>query len=341
MLPVFSLLVVEPTPFSRGLFTSYVQTDSGDPAKPRSYHMFRFKTQVDSWAPLDVPDEAVRAGLARKKKKLCIERGCHYCDPRHSANISHIACLELAKLRLPRLSVRLLCDLACLMRPVVAWRHALTLMARGGQRSLLQLLKCDISSSTDSGSTVRDVREKLPAELQRLICDMVPPGIFSSLAACSGTLAWIESHGLVSEESRVGRLSFSTETPFKDVSSLRTLRADVFDILGERCLTRITADPEAVRDHQIMLVERPVLGVQYALGLYGVVALRIHYQDGSVSSWLGRRPSRWMKLIRGQDLQELIVRSDVSTYQLSYRKAAPLLHHHLLTCRFRVIKYTR
>jgi hypothetical protein len=284
-----------------------------DGTEPRhNSYMIRFKTEIETGLFVDVEDETVRAELERQRTDLCY--GCSRCQLDSTAKLVHVPCLQLARARLGRVSLRLLHDLGWLLRPVVPWADAKHLWDHRGR---LLRLPCDaVSSSTQAGLAVRDVLEKLPPELQETVCGMIPPGIFLSLAACLDTLAWVESHqGLLGGKVPMQQ-SLSSVVPFEHGVSLGTLSADTIDILGEIFLVRIAGGPEAIHGCQITLSDKPIEGVQYALGLYGVVALRVHYQDGSASAWLGHPPPKWMKFVRGTNLQGLTVHSDVSALRM-------------------------
>lgn len=152
--------------------------------------MIRFKTEIETALFVHVEDETVRVELARRRTDLCY--GCPKCQLDDTANLAHVPCLQLARARLGQVSLQLLCDLGWLLRPVIPRVDAKHLWDHRG--ILLQLPRDVVSSSTRAGSAVREVTEKLPPELQGMVCSMIPPGIFLSLAACLDTLAWVESH---------------------------------------------------------------------------------------------------------------------------------------------------
>ena len=173
-------------------------------------------------------------------------------------------CLQLARARLGQVSLEMLCDLGWLLRPAMPRVEAKHLWDH--RRILLQLLRDGVSSSTRAGQAVRDVREKLPPELQGMVCSMIPPGIFLSLAACLDTLAWVERHqGLLGEKVPIQR-SLSSVLPLEHGVSLGALSADTIDILEESCLVRIAAGPEAIHDCQITPSDKPVEGCSMLSG---------------------------------------------------------------------------
>lgn len=256
-----------------------------------------------------VRDEATTALLDEARLKLCY--GCPQCDLERTANLVHLSCLQLATLRLGNLSVGVLCDLAWLLRPVVAWKNAGYLLKR--RSYLYSLPGSHVSSSTALGSLIQDLRAGLPPELQSMVCSVIPVGLFSSLSCCLETLAHVQEHDLLGTETRA-RKPLCLSLPLTQASSPRTMSADVITVLGERCLARLTGDDQGRADITIELSDMPIKGVQYALGAYGIIALRVYYQDGSASPWLGNQPRKWFKFAPGSDLSRLQVQSDVSLF---------------------------
>jgi hypothetical protein len=89
------------------------------------------------------------------------------------------------------------------------------------------------------------------------------------------------------------------------------LSADVRRILGEDCLTGIMADGSGSHHRNIDVRDAPVFGFQVSYGTYGVVALRVLYDDESTSPWLGI-PLALSTTYRCKDLKQLRTFSDVS-----------------------------
>lgn len=218
--------------------------------------------------------------------------GCKDCDLDRTANFAHIPCLQLAKARLGPLSIHLLCEIAWLLRPVAAWRDSAHLVGR--PRGWAYLRAEDVSASTEAGLLIHKAAQKLPKEIQALICNMMPDGLTSSLMTCMDTLDWFET--LKKRPWQQPPLN-GHNFPFESMVTSRTLRADTVDFMGEACLTNLTVDGDA--ELQLTLSDKPIKAVQYALGIYGVTAIRMRYGDGSTSPWLGsRQPSKWIKDMR-------------------------------------------
>lgn len=62
----------------------------------------------------------------------------------------------------------------------------------------------------------------------------------------------------------------------------------------------------------IPIAKKAVQGVQFALGRFGLRGIRISYEDGSSSPWLGEPSSCWIGAVRCHDVSKLKVVADVS-----------------------------
>ncbi|VUC32542.1 unnamed protein product [Clonostachys rosea] len=155
-----------------------------------------------------------------------------------------------------------------------------------------------LSTTTKLGQLVETVRKTLPVELQELIYQKVS-GLFRFLAETSLTLKELD-----------GEASADRGVVVHPVSKglAKFLRAHSTHIHGEECLTEI--DSHSNFEQQIALQEKPIHGIQVSVGTYGVVAVRVLYQDYSTSSWLGRGPRKWTATYKGDDLGRLRTVSD-------------------------------
>lgn len=66
------------------------------------------------------------------------------------------------------------------------------------------------------------------------------------------------------------------------MAASRTLGADTVDFIGEECLTNFTVDSDT--ELQLTLSDNPIRSVQYSIGIYGVTAIRMRYEDDSTFS---------------------------------------------------------
>ena len=148
---------------------------------------------------------------------------------------------------------------------------------------------------------------RLPLELQKLIFDDVT-GLFQSLTSCWSTLSeygpFLDEHSAVIERKQA-------VNPLHSYPSATNIGASFIDILGETCLKSLTLDDEAAFEQQIVITDDNIRGFQFSLGVYGVVAFRVLYENGSSSSWIGRSLRRWTTTFEETDLKKVRTLSDV------------------------------
>lgn len=230
-----------------------------------------------------------------------------------SASLIHAPCLQLAKTRFPQLSVRFLCQFAQITRPVTA-RSIVDKLTPKSRQVPQAPLRFSHLAPTKLGFLLKKTAE-LPLELQNSICDDFKPGFLSSMVVCDQTLNWMEEFSeLVKSPACAGIKQISL--PVGGLTQFDFLGANMMSVLGDSCLTLIGADPSAAYDLTIPISDQgrrgDALGLQYTLGTYGIRKIRIQYQDGSVSPWLGDTSgSGWTRFAPLTDLRSLAWQSDV------------------------------
>jgi hypothetical protein len=65
------------------------------------------------------------------------------------------------------------------------------------------------------------------------------------------------------------------------------------------------------------LTIRPIRGIKFSLGQYGVQALKLLYTDDTDSAWLGNESRGWIGATYGKNITDLVVQRDV--YQPSIK----------------------
>ncbi|CAG9982874.1 unnamed protein product [Clonostachys byssicola] len=260
--------------------------------------MLRLKTPLDFDPHPNVP-AAIKKCLDASNKKLCLAPQ----QERHlgsNAHLVHISCLQLAHSRLPRLCIRTLCRIGEILRPVVNWSNSVYLF---GPQPMPSFLSGFPLHSTELGALVQQIQQRLPTEIQLMVCKLLLTGLFSSLATCSETVTWLLEQQFANHTA--GR-SLATKSSLPAVHDVGGLAASVHDVLGESYLAGLQATPlQGGHNHQVQLSSHDILGLKVLLGRRGVVGTRVHYQDGSVSPWLGQSVSKWAYFIRGNDLRRL------------------------------------
>lgn len=143
----------------------------------------------------------------------------------------------------------------------------------------------------------------LPVELQAVVLDHLGGSLFASLLK-TRTAAKALLHRLGPsipvEPTSIGAGIDGIPTSICVRTSL---------ILGQPYLTSICLNK--TEGTWLPLPGAGVRGLQYALGEYGLRAVRILYQGGSCSTWLGDPSSSWFGTVMGSDLKELNALADV------------------------------
>ncbi|CAH0053966.1 unnamed protein product [Clonostachys solani] len=102
---------------------------------------------------------------------------------------------------------------------------------------------------------------------------------------------------------------FTTKYPFPiDQPSPVELSATTVNIFGEECLA--TIGTKANTTLGLSVGPAKIRGLQYAMGSYGVVVLRLLYDDGTRSDWLGQSIRKWVATIQGKDMVSLNFMTD-------------------------------
>lgn len=151
-------------------------------------------------------------------------------------------------------------------------------------------------SSTELGLFIQKVRSRFPNEIVRLVYDYTSPSYFSALASCLHTVGWRSECNIQSLKTYSSRLLLDAPLPAEQ--KIEKLGAKFCCIMGEYCLTEISADSTVTYDKSIVLPERKrIRGMYVILAMFGITDLRLQYQDRTYSSWLSQHSSKWMDLL--------------------------------------------
>lgn len=96
----------------------------------------------------------------------------------------------------------------------------------------------------------------------------------------------------------------------KDVP-VKSLWVRISNIFGRGYISEIGVDQSGDDVLSVPVSSRQVAGMRFALGRFGLRALRVLYDDGSKSAWLGDTSGSWFGNIRGTQLRNLHVTADV------------------------------
>lgn len=170
------------------------------------------------------------------------------------------------------------------------------------------------STETALGSLLEQVVRRLPLELQCNILDYLEGSLFASLLKAKAVAPFLLGRlGL-------GKCAKPRTINLGIVGAITSLHVRSSNILGRPFLTGIGFNQSECCPW-IPVRSTCIQGLQYALGEFGLRAVRILYVDGSRSTWLGDPSSCWLGTVMGSDLQMLYVLADVSYPVLRNRKA--------------------
>ena len=162
-------------------------------------------------------------------------------------------------------------------------------------------LPADYRATTDLGRLVYAAATRLPAEMQNVIVKYLGGHLVSSLLRASQTIA-----SYVKETPRYQVITHVTLATAERVESLYVKTTTVF---GLNYLTEIGFNK---REGDFIHARRSgFCGMRFALGTYGIRALRSLYENGSTSPWLGDPRFSWFGEVYGTDLRCLSVVRDV------------------------------
>ncbi|VUC26190.1 unnamed protein product [Clonostachys rosea] len=245
------------------------------------------------------------------KYEICTELNCPCCIEQATVNLVHIHCLQLAKRRWNDLSTPFLVRIARSLRPITPSNVATEVL--GIKPGLTKLPDSEIAPEDSSlGLVLANIHRRLPGELQRMVCEHLRGEFFFWVARCLETLDWIDDHQLAI--ATLPNTSPKYHHPLRPFSSFKRLVANTVNILGETCLSRIGGDSPTSYDMEIEIRQSPISGIKYALGIYGVVGLRVLYEDGSSSAWLGRSPGKLFRIFNIRLLRDLRILTDGLKY---------------------------
>lgn len=249
--------------------------------------------------------ETLRKTIQEGKFNICHRGiGCRRCRPGVWTNFVHLHCYKLAKKSIPALTVHDLVRIGRLTSTILPWTLSPAL-----SNVIFQVpesvLSDDASSDGDLGRLLTSMHKRLPLELQYHILSDTPDFFQSSLAG-ETNLKQVYPFRAVNNKDKAGVVTY----PLSDVSVIKKLGANTVNILGDACFTEIGTG-ERTWKHEISIRDVKIQAIQVTFGLYGAVALRILYEDGMPSEWLGETQGRWYKRCKGSELQNLKTYSDV------------------------------
>ena len=165
-------------------------------------------------------------------------------------------------------------------------------------------------SDTPLSRLLTRIARQLPPELQCMILDHLSGSPFASLLKTTSVASQLLHR--VNSPGPSGPRTIGLDV----VGRVLSLSCRFSDLFGLAYLTHITHNQHNQQDRlsspAISVESLPLRGIQYALGEFGLRALRVLYEDGSKSAWLGDPSGCWYGIAVGQSLGNLSFLVDVS-----------------------------
>ena len=147
---------------------------------------------------------------------------------------------------------------------------------------------------------------QLPTETRQRITGHLQGHLVESLLrAIQTTKAFLD---------RGGADGSSTPHDLTSSDGIGSLYARATRIFGRRYLSEVGFN-QTENVSSIQVESKPKRGIRFALGTYGLCAVRILYGDGSLSPWLGDHGGCWYGEVYGEELGKLRITRDVSAVE--------------------------
>lgn len=164
-------------------------------------------------------------------------------------------------------------------------------------------------ASTTLAKLLSKVRA-LPPELQLQIMSSLKDTMFASLLQAMTFVSEVLPHLPPRSPWTIQPKRTSLQVSVDE--NIQSLFGCSRSIMGRPYLSELALGPLNGSTTQIPLANRSVRGLQFALGRFGLRGVRISYQDGSFSSWLGDSSFCWLGTVLCSELSKLNVIADVS-----------------------------
>ena len=250
---------------------------------------------------------------------FCWSPSCPRRDTDRPAHIAHHNCWAAA-------------------RKVYGSLHFLLLLARTTRR----LFPLDYYSRLEIPGTIPDIRygDTPLGKLLRRAADRLPCELKRSIMNYIREVDGLDELYYVDEDDlKVTWLTRAVSTPLacpraKSASALPVwervacqgdqdrLTIETTRILGLEYIVKVSLGGPAT-SNSVQLQAREVRGVRFALDSFGLCAVRVLYEDSSMSPWLGNAESVWFGEVSGCDLSQLWILGDVSLIRLYLQLSFP------------------
>ena len=159
----------------------------------------------------------------------------------------------------------------------------------------------DLPTTTSLGILLKHVANRLPHEVQVEVERYQQGHLVSSLLHASQAISGLHGQSYIKA---------ATRKPVVPPPLITSLYATTRRVFGLNYLAEIGFNGS--RGSFVTTDNTNIRGIRFALGSHGIRALRVLYNKGEVSSWLGDPTLCWFGEVYGNDLARLSVLSDVS-----------------------------
>lgn len=254
------------------------------------------------------------------RRTLCGDY-CPHCRPDRMVYLSHRDCWKVA-FSDSHMKVADWSRLATQTRPyeIVHVRHKDSVGCDDYQsRTVLPPMPPDpdqLQRGTSLGGLLSKVRF-LPTEIQFQIMGLVKGTMVASLLQAKAFVSELlprlraRSNWTLQPETKALRVGC-------DESSVALSCCSTY-LMGRSYLSDLALRPLKESTAQVVVANIAVRGLQFALGRFGLRGVRISYDDGSFSPWLGDSTSCWVGTIRCSDLSKLNIVANVSYLKVAIK----------------------
>lgn len=243
---------------------------------------------------------------------LCSDPSCEECFNTSPVPVGHQDCWAVATA-----AGKTVCDLY-----KYAARHRKTALPRySAPPYVTPTFYADVRTTTSLGRLVRNIADRLPVELQYEIGQHLGGHFVGSLLHTSFAVGSVRQirpyHG-------PKRRAVVCKGP------VRSLYVDTRSLFGLHYISEV-----GLNKHRGDFIETNnvgVRGLRFAFGSHGLRALRLLFNDGSMSRWLGDPRYCWYGEFYGGDLKTLSVTRDVRFADAGAATGPPANHsRHILS----------
>ncbi|KFX94863.1 hypothetical protein V490_04119 [Pseudogymnoascus sp. VKM F-3557] len=172
------------------------------------------------------------------------------------------------------------------------------------------------TSRSDFGEFLKRV-SRLPLELQLDISEACPSDWLSSLlTVCHSTSTLVSVFKRGQGERHVELICHS---------DVRSLCAKFVSIFGNRYISSLEFNEPSESSEEVLVKASDITGFKFAIGRYGVKAIRICYASNEPSEWLGDPTAGWIGVMYGSDIRRLrILCDDLKCIRIDFLDDSPI-----------------